>query len=143
MAEVIQPALDHAGVPAQAIDGIFVGCMNNGFSRQDFQAALPGMIAQDLATKPAVRLENACATGSAALYAALDFIAAGRGGEVALVVGVEKMTALPTAEVGGIFCSAPATAQKRPMLPAGLRGCLAVSRRAISRATAINPRRLR
>ena len=79
MAEVIQPALDHAGVPAQAIDGIFVGCMNNGFSRQDFQAALPGMIAQDLATKPAVRLENACATGSAALYAALDFIAAGRG----------------------------------------------------------------
>jgi len=111
MAEVIQPALDHAGVPAQAVDGIFVGCMNNGFSRQDFQAALPGMIAQDLATKPAVRLENACATGSAALYAALDFIAAGRG-EIALVVGVEKMTTLPTAEVGDILLGASYCAEE-------------------------------
>ncbi|MGJ8545968.1 MAG: acetyl-CoA acetyltransferase [Sulfitobacter sp.] len=105
MAEVIQPALEHAGVPASAIDGIFVGCMNNGFSRQDFQGALPGMVARDLATKPAVRMENACATGSAALYSALDFIGAGRG-DIALVVGVEKMTALPTAQVGDILLGA-------------------------------------
>lgn len=69
MAEVVVPALDHAGVGAAEVDGIFVGCMNNGFSKQDFIGALPGMVAGDLATKPAVRLENACATGSAALYA--------------------------------------------------------------------------
>lgn len=111
MAEVIIPALEHAGVSAQAVDGIFVGCMNNGFSRQDFQAALPGMVAADLANTPAVRLENACATGSAALYAALDFIAAGRG-EIALVVGVEKMTALPTAEVGDILLGASYCAEE-------------------------------
>jgi acetyl-CoA C-acetyltransferase len=43
---------------------------------------------------PAVRLENACATGSAALYAALDFVQSGRG-KVALVAGAEKMTAAP------------------------------------------------
>ena len=54
---------------------------------------------------PAVRLENACATGSAALYAAMDFIAAGRG-RVALVVGAEKMTAIPTAEVGDVLLTA-------------------------------------
>ncbi|MDO6587994.1 acetyl-CoA acetyltransferase [Salipiger sp. 1_MG-2023] len=105
MAEVVVPALDHAGITAAEVDGIFVGCMNNGFSKQDFIGALPGMVAEELATKPAVRLENACATGSAALYAALDFIEAGRG-KVALVVGVEKMTALPTAEVGDILLGA-------------------------------------
>ncbi|WP_138472207.1 acetyl-CoA acetyltransferase [Poseidonocella sp. HB161398] len=105
MAEVALPALEHAGLEASDVDGIFVGCMNNGFSKQDFLGALPGIAAADLAAVPAVRLENACATGSAALYAALDFIAAGRG-KVALVVGVEKMTALPTAEVGDILLGA-------------------------------------
>ncbi|GGG74006.1 acetyl-CoA acetyltransferase [Salipiger pallidus] len=105
LAEVVPPALDHAGVPASMVDGIFVGCFNNGFSKQDFIGALPGMVAEDLALKPAVRVENACATGSAALYAALDFIESGRG-KVALVVGVEKMTALPTADVGDILLGA-------------------------------------
>ena len=105
LAEVVPPALDHAGVPASMVDGIFVGCFNNGFSKQDFIGALPGMVAEDLALKPAVRVENACATGSAALYAALDFIESGRG-KVALVVGVEKMTALPTSDVGDILLGA-------------------------------------
>ncbi|CTQ34718.1 acetyl-CoA acetyltransferase [Jannaschia rubra] len=105
MAEVMGPALDHAGVPAGDVDAIFVGCMNNGFSKQDFVGALAGMAMPELARVPATRLENACATGSAALYAAIDFIEAGRG-DVALVVGVEKMTALPTVEVGDILLGA-------------------------------------
>jgi len=54
---------------------------------------------------PATRYENACATGSAALHGALDFIAAGRG-RIALVVGAEKMTATPTPEVGDILLGA-------------------------------------
>jgi acetyl-CoA C-acetyltransferase len=105
MASVVAPALDHAGVDAAAIDGIFVGVMNNGFSRQDFQGALVGMGLRALGQTPAVRLENACATGSAALYAAMDFIAAGRG-RIALVVGAEKMTATPGSEVGDILLGA-------------------------------------
>jgi acetyl-CoA C-acetyltransferase len=43
-------------------------------------------------------VENACASGSAAIYAARDFIAAGRG-RIALVVGIEKMSGLPNAQV--------------------------------------------
>ena len=105
MAEVLKPALDHAGVSAGDVDALFVGCMNNGFSKQDFQGALAGMAMPELALVPATRLENACATGSAALYAALDFIEAGRG-EIAVVVGVEKMTARPTVEVGDILLGA-------------------------------------
>lgn len=105
MAEVVAPALQHAGVDAADIDGIFVGVMNNGFSKQDFQGALVGMAMPELGRTPAVRLENACATGSAALYAALDFIESGRG-KIALVVGAEKMSALPTVAVGDILLGA-------------------------------------
>ncbi|MGZ2372341.1 acetyl-CoA acetyltransferase [Sinorhizobium medicae] len=102
MAAVAAPALAHAGVAASDIDGIFVGVMNGGFSKQEFQAALVGMADEALAHVPSVRLENACATGSAAIYTAMDFIEAGRG-RIALVIGAEKMTAVPTAQVGDIL----------------------------------------
>ncbi|WP_288426407.1 acetyl-CoA acetyltransferase [uncultured Agrobacterium sp.] len=105
MASVVGPAIAHAGISAEDIDGIFVGVMNNGFSKQDFQGALVAMGDERLAHTPAVRFENACATGSAALYSAMDFIEAGRG-RIALVVGAEKMTALPTADVGDILLGA-------------------------------------
>lgn len=105
MALVVRPALDHAEVEPDEVDGIFVGVMNNGFQKQDFQGAMPALSEPALAHKPAVRLENACATGSAAIYAALNFIESGQG-KVALVVGAEKMTAKPTAETGDILLGA-------------------------------------
>ncbi len=105
IASVVAPAIDHAGISAADIDGLFVGVMNNGFSKQDFQGALVAMGNEALAYVPAVRLENACATGSAALYCAMDFIESGRG-RIALVVGAEKMTATPTAEIGDILLGA-------------------------------------
>jgi len=105
MAEVAAPALAHAGLGAEDVDGIFVGVFNNGFSDQDFQGALVGMGTEALARVPATRYENACATGSAALHGAMDFIASGRG-KIALVVGAEKMTATPGVEVGDILLGA-------------------------------------
>jgi acetyl-CoA C-acetyltransferase len=51
---------------------------------------------------PAVRLENACATGSAAIWAALDALESGRM-QRALVVGFEKMNTLPNAQIGEIL----------------------------------------
>nr|CAD6430979.1 acetyl-CoA acetyltransferase [Rhizobium sp. Q54] len=105
IAEVVNPALRHAGIEAKDVDGIFVGVFNNGFTKQDFQGALVAMAADGFDHTPAVRMENACATGSAALYSALDFIASGRG-KIALVVGAEKMTTLPTKETGDVLLSA-------------------------------------
>jgi len=105
MAEVTGPALVHAGVAAEDVDGIFVGVFNNGFSDQDFQGALVGMGNDALSRVPATRYENACATGSAALHGAMDFIASGRG-KIALVVGAEIMTATPGVEVGDILLGA-------------------------------------
>ena len=105
MASVAAPAIEHSGLGPEDVDGIFVGVMNNGFSKQDFQGALVAMGNEALGYVPATRLENACATGSAALYSAMDFIESGRG-RIALVVGAEKMTATPTAEVGDILLCA-------------------------------------
>ncbi|HRK19871.1 MAG TPA: acetyl-CoA acetyltransferase [Hyphomicrobiaceae bacterium] len=105
MARVSDAALADAGVPAEAVDGIYVGVMNSGFSKQGFEGALVALADEKLTYTPSTHLENACATGSAAIYTAMDFIESGRG-RIALVVGAEKMTALPTAQVGDVLLSA-------------------------------------
>jgi len=102
MAGVTSSALAHAGVTPADVDFVAVGTYNRGFQPQGFEAGLLGMVEPGLRHTPAAHLENACATGSAALYAALDFIESGRG-RIALVVGAEKMTAVPSREVPGIL----------------------------------------
>ncbi|MCU0817760.1 MAG: acetyl-CoA acetyltransferase [Beijerinckiaceae bacterium] len=99
---VAQGALDDAGVSAAEIDFVTVGVLNCGFSKQGFEAGLVSVAMPELAHTPAMHVENACATGSAAIHAAMDFIESGRG-RIALVIGAEKMTATPTAEVGDIL----------------------------------------
>lgn len=99
IARVAGTAIADAGIAPSEVDAVFVGQFNNGFSRQDFPASLPMQSVPELRFKPATRCENACASGSAAIYAARDFIAAGRG-RLALVIGVEKMTATPGPQVG-------------------------------------------
>ncbi len=98
IAQVVGPAIHDAGLAACDIDGIFVGQFNSGFSKQDFPSSLTLQGNPDLRFKPAMRCENACASGAAAVFAAMDFIRSGRG-RVALVVGVEKMTGSSSAEV--------------------------------------------
>lgn len=102
---VAASALEHAGVAPEDVGLVAAGVLNNGFSKQGFEAALVGVACPALAKTPAIRTENACATGSAALYTALDFIESGRG-RIALVVGAEKMTATANQQVGDILLSA-------------------------------------
>jgi acetyl-CoA C-acetyltransferase len=92
-------ALAHAGVEAGDIDEIVLGHFNAGFSQQDFTAALVLQANPAFRFKPATRVENACATGSAAVHTAIKTIEARRARRV-LVVGVEQMTRTPGAEVG-------------------------------------------
>ena len=69
------------------------------FSAQDFTAGLVLQASDDLRFKPATRVENACATGSAAVHQATVSIAAGKS-RIVLVVGVEQMTTTPGPEIG-------------------------------------------
>jgi acetyl-CoA C-acetyltransferase len=97
--EAAAGALADAGVAAADVDAICLGHFNGGFVRQDFTASLVLQADEGLRFKPATRVENACATGSAAVHAGLQRIAA-RDARVVLVVGVEKMTELAGPAIG-------------------------------------------
>jgi acetyl-CoA C-acetyltransferase len=96
---VATEALADAGVAAKDVDEIVLGHFNAGFSAQDFTAALVLQASPDLRFKRATRVENACATGSAAVHQAINAIES-RSARIALVVGVEQMTTTPAAEIG-------------------------------------------
>src|ERR687893_1762001 len=96
---VTQDALDHAGIGAEDVDEVVLGHFNAGFSAQDFTASLVFQASDRFRFKPATRVENACATGSAAVHQAIKTIEAKRA-KVVLVVGVEQMTATPGPEIG-------------------------------------------
>ena len=113
-------AIADAGIEPSEIDGVFVGLFNNGFSRQDFPSSLPMQDIEALRFKPATRYENACASGSAAIHGARDFLSAGRG-RFALVVGAEKMTATPGPQVGDNLLGASYRREEGD-IPAGFAG---------------------
>jgi acetyl-CoA C-acetyltransferase len=96
---VANGALADAGVEPRDIDEIALGHFNAGFSAQDFTATLVLQASPELRFKRALRVENACATGSAAVQHGLQAIAAGTS-RLVLVVGVEQMTATPGPEIG-------------------------------------------
>src|SRR5215468_5951131 len=96
---VAREALDDAGIGPRDVDEIVLGHFNAGFSAQDFTAALVLQASPELRFKPATRVENACATGSAAVHQGIKTIDA-RAARIVLVVGAEQMTTTPAAEIG-------------------------------------------
>jgi acetyl-CoA C-acetyltransferase len=96
---VATEAMADAGISASDVDEIVLGHFNAGFSPQDFTASLVLQADPALRFKPATRVENACATGSAAVHAGIKSIAAGTA-KIVLVVGVEQMTKTPGPEIG-------------------------------------------
>jgi acetyl-CoA C-acetyltransferase len=92
-------ALADAGIAPKDVDEIVLGHFNAGFSAQDFTASLVLQASPDLRFTRAMRVENACATGSAAVHQGLKAIAA-RSARIVLAVGVEQMTTTPGPEIG-------------------------------------------
>jgi acetyl-CoA C-acetyltransferase len=113
-------AITDAGIPPAEIDASFVSLFNNGFSPQDFPSSLVLQHLPELRFKPSTRLENACASGSAAVHGARNFLLGGLG-RFALVVGVEKMTATPGPEVGDCLLKASYKKEESD-IPAGFAG---------------------
>lgn len=102
---VASDAMRDAGVEAKDIDAVYLGTMNAGFVRQEFPASLVFQADPGFRFKPATRVEDACATGSAAIHRGLDTIAAKKG-RIVLAVGVEKMTEVTGPAVGDILIRA-------------------------------------
>jgi len=96
---VANDALADAGVAAADVDEIVLGHFNAGFSPQDFTASLVLQASPDLRFRRATRVENACATGSAAGHQGLRAIEA-KAARIVLVGGVEQMTTTAGPEIG-------------------------------------------
>jgi acetyl-CoA C-acetyltransferase len=105
IARAATDAIADAGIGPADIDEIYLGHFNGGFTAQEFTASLVLQASDKLRHKPATRVENACATGSAAVRQGLTAIEAGRA-RIVLVVGVEKMTDLPGPQIGGVLIKA-------------------------------------
>jgi acetyl-CoA C-acetyltransferase len=103
--KVATDAIKDAGLAPAEIDEIFIGTMNAGFVRQEFPSSLALQADPALRFKPATRVENACATGSAAIHQGLNSIEAKRARKV-LVIGVEKMSEVTGPAVGDILIRA-------------------------------------
>ena len=113
-------AIKDAGLAAEDIDEILLGHFNAGFSQQDFTASLVLQADPDLRFKPATRVENACATGSAAVHQGVRAIRSGDARFV-LVAGVEQMTTTPGKEIGQNLLKASYLKEEGD-IPAGFAG---------------------
>ena len=91
--ESIKQAVDDAGVDKKDIKNVVVGSAGGWY-----EESLPAVIVNEYAGLDSVgtmRVEAACASGSAAVKAAYNSILSGEG-DVAMAVGVEKMTEVDT-----------------------------------------------
>lgn len=92
-------ALSSASMEAKDIDAVYVGNFNSGMCDQEFPASLVLNALPELRFKPTTRVENACASGSAALHQAINLIEGGLARNV-LVIGAEKMTDADAPRIG-------------------------------------------
>ncbi len=104
IARVAHDAVEDAGIEFTDVDAIYVGNFG-GFEKQSFPAAFALDADPQLRFTPATRIENACATGSAAIHQGINEIVSGKSRFV-LVVGAEKMTAASGAEIGDALLNA-------------------------------------
>lgn len=102
ISRVTREAIADSGLAAEDIDEIYLGHYGEGFVKERFLSSMPLQVAEGLRFTPSTRVENACATGSAALYQGLNAIAAGRA-KVVLVVGAEKMTEVKGPQVADLL----------------------------------------
>ncbi|WP_421981488.1 acetyl-CoA acetyltransferase [Roseibium sp.] len=118
--KVAVDAIHDAGIGPEDVDEILLGHFNAGFSAQDFTASLVLQADPALRFKPATRVENACATGSAAVHQGVRAIASGDA-RIVLVVGVEQMTTTPGPEIGKNLLKASYLKEEGD-IPAGFAG---------------------
>ncbi|MDF2143475.1 acetyl-CoA acetyltransferase [Knoellia sp. p5-6-4] len=102
---VATKALENAGVEPGQVDEIYLGQFNSGMVPLGFPSSLVLQVSDALANTPATRVENACASGSAAFQQGVKSLLAGTARTV-LVVGAEKMTHAPADVVGAALLGA-------------------------------------
>lgn len=103
--QVATEAIISAGIEPGQIDEIYIGQFNSGMMPLAFPSSLALQVSSELANVPATRVENACASGSAALHQGTKSLLAGTAKTV-LVIGAEKMTQASADVVGASLLGA-------------------------------------
>ncbi|WJH24985.1 acetyl-CoA acetyltransferase [Pseudarthrobacter defluvii] len=103
--QVATEAIGNAGIEPGQIDEIYVGQFNSGMMPLAFPSSLALQVSPDLANVPSTRVENACASGSAAFQQGTKSLLAGTARTV-LVIGAEKMTHAGADVVGAALLGA-------------------------------------
>jgi acetyl-CoA C-acetyltransferase len=101
------------GFDPEQIEAIYIGNYSSDLFEHQGHAAPIMADAVGLVPRPAVRIEDACASGGAAVRQGILAIASGLY-DVVLVGGVEKMTNLPTTEVTDTLATAADTLYEIP-----------------------------
>ena len=110
--QAMRQSVDKGFDPAD-VETIYIGNFSSDlFEGQSHTAPIMADVI-GLTPRPATRIEDACASGGAALRQGVLAIASGLY-DVALVGGVEKMTSLPTAEVTDTLAAAADTLYEIP-----------------------------
>lgn len=103
--QVATEAIGNAGIEPGQIDEIYLGQFNSGMMPLAFPSSLALQVSDQLANVPATRVENACASGSAAFQQGTKSLLAGTAKTV-LVIGAEKMTQAGADVVGAALLGA-------------------------------------
>ncbi|MDQ0661729.1 acetyl-CoA C-acetyltransferase [Arthrobacter ulcerisalmonis] len=103
--QVAAEAIGNAGIEPGQIDEIYLGQFNSGMMPLAFPSSLALQVSPDLANVPSTRVENACASGSAAFQQGAKSLLAGTAKTV-LVIGAEKMTHAGAEVVGAALLGA-------------------------------------
>ncbi|MEA5454740.1 acetyl-CoA acetyltransferase [Sinomonas sp. JGH33] len=103
--QVAGEALAHAGLEPGQVDEVYVGQFNAGMMPLAFPSSLALQLSPDLLGVPATRVENACASGSAAVQQGAKALLAGTARNV-LVIGAEMMTPAGAEKVGAALLGA-------------------------------------
>ncbi|QYF73358.1 acetyl-CoA acetyltransferase [Cryobacterium sp. PAMC25264] len=103
--QVTREAIAGAGIDAAEIDEVFLGQFNSALVPLAFPSSLVLQADPVLANVPATRVENACASGSAAIQQGVKSLLAGTAKTV-LVIGAEKMTHASADQVGAALLGA-------------------------------------
>jgi acetyl-CoA C-acetyltransferase len=103
--QVATEAITNAGIEPGQVDEIYLGQFNAGMMPLAFPSSLALQVSEELANVPATRVENACASGSAAVQQGAKALLAGTAKTV-LVIGAEKMTHAGADVVGAALLGA-------------------------------------
>ncbi|WLQ08524.1 acetyl-CoA acetyltransferase [Arthrobacter oryzae] len=103
--QVAGEAITNAGIEPGQIDEIYLGQFNSGMMPLAFPSSLALQVSEQLANVPSTRVENACASGSAAFQQGTKSLLAGTAKTV-LVIGAEKMTHAGADVVGAALLGA-------------------------------------